>query len=73
MTKARVMKILTYVLLTMPIVLMIANNIVLLNLHDLTYYYTPRGMLLSTAVMAIESPIWFVCLRTWRKVLGLKY
>lgn len=33
------------------------NNVVLLRIHPLAYYYTPRGILLTASVMLVESPI----------------
>lgn len=44
----------------------IANNAVLLGVHPLEYYYTPRGMLLTSVVCGLEflAPIpvigWYV-------------
>lgn len=32
----------------------IANNVVLLGVHSLEYYYTPKGMLLTTVVCGLE-------------------
>lgn len=34
-----------------------ANNVILLRMHPLAYYYTPTGLLISTAVMTAESPV----------------
>lgn len=31
------------------------NNAVLLHFHPLEYYYTPSGLLLTTAVIAVEA------------------
>lgn len=31
------------------------NNAVLLHFHPLEYYYTPTGILLTSAVMAVEA------------------
>jgi len=31
------------------------NNAVLLHFHSLEYYYTPSGLLLTTAVIAVEA------------------
>lgn len=35
----------------------VANNVVLLKLHPLSYYYTPAGMLITAIVSAVESAI----------------
>lgn len=49
--------ILSYATYLVPVALAIINNVVLLNLHPLEYYYTPTGMLLTAVVMLIESPL----------------
>ena len=35
----------------------VANNVVLLNLHPLAYYYTPSGLMLNAIVMTVEAAI----------------
>lgn len=37
------------------------NNAVLLHLHPLEYYYTPSGLLLTTAVVGVELIVLWPC------------
>lgn len=39
----------------MMVMMSIANNVVLLKLHDLAYYYTLEGMKLAAIVCGIEA------------------
>lgn len=48
----------------------VLNNVVLLRLHPLAYYYTPAGMLLSMAVQAVELLIsWPLRKRYWNRII----
>jgi len=46
-----------------------ANNAVLLHLHPLEYYYTPSGLLITTAVIGVECivlwPWYSLLLERW--------
>ena len=49
--------------------LTVVNNVVLLKLHPLVYYYTPTGIVLTMSVMLFETPgiYWYTC-RTIKKL-----
>ena len=48
-----------YIRLAVYVVVMVAvawiNNAVLLHFHPLEFYYTPTGILLTSAVLAVEA------------------
>lgn len=43
----------------------IANNVVLLRLHPLEYYYTPAGLMITTIVMAVEGCVALAAMKLW--------
>lgn len=47
-------------LLIVPVIISWTNNFVLLHFHELKYYYTPSGMLLTIVVMTVEAPLIWV-------------
>ena len=67
--KKKVWQWINFALLAMPIVLTVVHNIILLSLHDLTYYYTLEGMRLNWFMYLIESPIYALSLWKWYKVV----
>lgn len=51
----------------------VANNVILLKIHPLEFYYTPTGLMITAIVTGIEMLILFPIVGWWFKKIAMEW
>ena len=51
----------------------VANNVILLKIHPLEFYYTPTGLMITAIVTGVEMLILYPVVAWWFKKIVIEY
>lgn len=51
----------------------VANNVILLKIHPLEFYYTPTGLMITAIVTGVEMLILYPVVAWWFKKIAMDY